>query len=169
MNAVWADDFHHTVDVALIEGSMYAGTFEGKLHELVNTLSNGWVHPPPWPPGGPRLNTACAHLPPERFVFCISNHDQSGNRAFGERINHFISSGTYRAASALLCLVPYTPLIFMGQEWGASSPFLYFTDHHHELGKLVAEGRRRGPAEIPHFRAGTGGAGLPVAASARDF
>ncbi|MEP6672624.1 MAG: malto-oligosyltrehalose trehalohydrolase [Chthoniobacter sp.] len=151
MNAVWADDFHHTVDVALIEGSMYTGTFEGKLHELVNTLKNGWVHPPPWPAGGPRMNTACAHLPPEKFVFCISNHDQSGNRAFGERINHFISAETYRAASALLCLVPYTPLIFMGQEWGASTPFLYFTDHHDELGHLVAEGRRRDLRKFPIF------------------
>lgn len=151
MNAVWADDFHHTVDVALIEGSMYTGTFEGKLHELVNTLKNGWVHPPPWPAGKPRYNTACAHLPPEKFVFCISNHDQCGNRAFGERINHFISPETYRAASTLFCLVPYTPLLFMGQEWGASTPFLYFTDHHEELGRLVVEGRRRDLQKFPVF------------------
>ena len=151
LDAVWADDFHHSVDAALIEGSMYAGTFEGKLHELANALQNGWVHPPPWPAGQPRYNTACAHLPPERFVFCISNHDQCGNRAFGERINHFISPETYRAASALLCLVPYTPLIFMGQEWGASTPFLYFTDHHAELGRLVEEGRRRDLLKYPVF------------------
>jgi maltooligosyltrehalose trehalohydrolase len=58
-------------------------------------------------------------------------------------LNHFISPQTYRAASALLCLIPYTPLLFMGQEWGASTPFLYFTDHHPELGRLVTEGRRR--------------------------
>lgn len=141
MNAVWADDFHHSVDVSLIEGSMYTGTFEGKLRELANALRNGWVYPPPWPSGKPRYNTACAHLPPERFVFCISNHDQCGNRAFGERINHFITPESYRAASLLLALVPYTPLLFMGQEWGASTPFLYFTDHHEELGRLVSEGR----------------------------
>jgi len=143
LNAVWADDFHHSVEVALIDGSMYATVFAGKLHELVNALQNGWVHPAPWPPGQPRYNTACAHLPPERFVFCISNHDQCGNRAFGERLNHFISPDTYRAASALLCLIPYTPLLFMGQEWGATTPFLYFTDHQPELGRLVIEGRRR--------------------------
>lgn len=151
MNAVWADDFHHSVDVALIEGSMYAGTFEGKLQELANALRNGWVHPPPWPEGQPRYNTACAHLPPERFVFCISNHDQCGNRAFGERINHFITPESYRAASALLCLAPYTPLLFMGQEWGASTPFLYFTDHHEELGRLVSEGRRKDLQKYPIF------------------
>ena len=151
MNAVWADDFHHSVDVALIEGSMYAGVFEGRLQELSNTLRNGWVHPPPWEPGKPRYNTACAHLPPERFVFCISNHDQSGNRAFGERINHFITPESYRAASLLLCLVPYTPLLFMGQEWGATTPFLYFTDHHDELGRLVAEGRRKDLSKFAIF------------------
>ncbi len=151
LDAVWADDFHHSVEVALIEGSMYAGTFEGKLHELANALQNGWVHPPPWPAGQPRFNTACAHLPPERFVFCISNHDQCGNRAFGERINHFISPESYRAASTLLCLVPYMPLLFMGQEWGASTPFLYFTDHHAELGRLVEEGRRRDLLRFPVF------------------
>jgi maltooligosyltrehalose trehalohydrolase len=143
LDAVWADDFHHTLEVGFIEASMYAGVFEGKLHELVNELHNGWVYPPPWPAGQPRYNTASAHLPPERFVFCISNHDQCGNRAFGERLNHFISPETYRAASALLCLAPYTPLLFMGQEWGASTPFLYFTDHNAELGGLVVEGRRR--------------------------
>jgi len=151
LDAVWADDFHHTVEVALIEGSMYSSVFEGQLRELVNILQNGWVHPPPWPPGQPRYNTPCAHLPPERFVFCISNHDQSGNRAFGERLNHFISPETYRAASALLCLLPYTPLLFMGQEWGASTPFLYFTDHHAELGRLIIEGRQRDLQRYPIF------------------
>jgi len=151
MDAVWADDFHHSVDVTLIEGSMYRGTFEGKLQELANALRNGWVHPPPWPTGQPRYNTACAHLPPERFVLCISNHDQCGNRAFGERINHFITPESYRAASALLCLAPYTPLLFMGQEWGASTPFLYFTDHGEELGRLVSEGRRKDLNKFPIF------------------
>ncbi|HEY3900043.1 MAG TPA: malto-oligosyltrehalose trehalohydrolase [Chthoniobacter sp.] len=143
LDAVWADDFHHTVEVGLIEASMYAGVFEGKLRELVNELQHGWVYPPPWPAGEPRYNTAGTHLPPERFVFCLSNHDQCGNRALGERLNQFVSPETYRAVSALLCLVPYTPLLFMGQEWGASTPFLYFTDHHPELGRLVIEGRRR--------------------------
>ena len=143
LDAVWADDFHHSIEVALIDASIYATEYAGELHELVCALQNGWVHPAPWPPGGPRRNTACAHLPPERFVFCISNHDQAGNRALGERLNHLVSPETYRAASALLCLIPYTPLLFMGQEWGASTPFQYFTDHHEELGRLVDEGRRR--------------------------
>ncbi|TCO89653.1 maltooligosyl trehalose hydrolase [Chthoniobacter flavus] len=151
VNAVWADDFHHSVEVGLIRSSMYAGTFQGQLPELVNILQNGWVYPPPWPAGQPRYNTAGSHLPPERFVFCISNHDQCGNRAFGERLNHFVTPEGYRAASALLCLAPYTPLLFMGQEWGASTPFLYFTDHHAELGRLVSEGRRKDLQKFPIF------------------
>jgi maltooligosyltrehalose trehalohydrolase len=151
LDAAWADDFHHSVEVALIEASMYAEYFGGEVKELANTLSNGWIHPPPWPPGGPRHNTSCAHLPPERFVFCISNHDQAGNRAFGERLNQLVSPETYRAASALLCLVPYTPLLFMGQEWGASTPFLYFTDHNAELGRLIDDGRRRDISRFPIF------------------
>ncbi len=152
LDAVWADDFHHSVEVALIDASIYATEFQGELSELVNALRNGWVHPAPWPAGGPRHNTPCAHLPPERFVFCISNHDQAGNRAFGERLNHFVSPETYRAASALLCLSPYTPLLFMGQEWGASTPFLYFTDHNEELGRLIAEGRKKEMRRFPVFQ-----------------
>jgi len=151
LDAVWADDFHHSIEVALIDASIYSSEYAGELHEMVSALQNGWVHPAPWPPGGPRRNTACAHLPPEHFVFCISNHDQAGNRAFGERLNHLVSPETYRAASALLCLIPYTPLLFMGQEWGASTPFQYFTDHNAELGRLIDEGRRREMQRYPVF------------------
>jgi maltooligosyltrehalose trehalohydrolase len=82
-------------------------------------------------------------------VHCISNHDQVGNRALGERLHHGLPPEFYRAVSMLLCLSPYTPMLFMGQEWGASTPFLYFTDHPGELGKKMAwyraeEFRRQG-------------------------
>jgi maltooligosyltrehalose trehalohydrolase len=84
------------------------------------------------------------------MVVALQNHDQIGNRAFGERLNHQIDAASFRAASALLLFVPETPLLFMGQEWAASSPFCYFTDHHPELGRLVTEGRR---AEFSKFAA----------------
>jgi maltooligosyltrehalose trehalohydrolase len=168
-DAVWADDFHHSVEVALIDASIYAKVFQGELRELVNAMQNGWVHPAPWPPGGVRLNTACAHLPPERFVFCISNHDQAGNRAFGERLNHFVSPETYRAASALLCLIPYTPLLFMGQEWGASTPFQFFTDHNEELGRLVEKGRRSEMKRFPVFEKALVMHDLPSPQDAKTF
>jgi maltooligosyltrehalose trehalohydrolase len=76
-------------------------------------------------------------------VYVIQNHDQVGNRAFGERLHQQIDMQRYRAASTLLLFLPYTPMLFMGQEFGASSPFQYFTDHNPELGRLVTEGRRR--------------------------
>ena len=84
------------------------------------------------------------------FVFCTENHDQVGNRADGGRLAHLIDRQRYLLASTALLLAPETPLIFQGQEFAASTPFLYFTDHHAELGRLVTEGRRE---EFKHFPA----------------
>ena len=78
-----------------------------------------------------------------QYVICLQNHDQVGNRALGERLHHQIDPAAYRAATALLLCAPETPLLFMGQEWAASTPFLYFTDHPEALGRLVTEGRRQ--------------------------
>jgi maltooligosyltrehalose trehalohydrolase len=89
-------------------------------------------------------------IPPHRFVVCIQNHDQVGNRALGSRLNADVDLPTYLAATVLLLSAPETPLLFMGQEWAATSPFLYFTDHHPELGRKVTEGRRRSSG-VPEF------------------
>ena len=127
------------------------GDFGGTLREAVDTLRHGWHYRGQHAKSAnqPR-GTECAHLPPERFVHCISNHDQTGNHAFGERLSHRILPTALRAAETLLCLSPYTPMLFMGQEWAASTPFLFFTDHNPELGKLIIEGRRE---EFKHFAA----------------
>jgi maltooligosyltrehalose trehalohydrolase len=144
LDAIWADDFHHVVRVMLTgtrEG--YYKSYEGTADELATTLEHGWLFE-----GRERQHrgrgqpAAAAGLLPEQLIFCITNHDQTGNHAFGARLNHLVSPTAFRAASALLCLVPFTPLIFMGQEWAASSPFQYFTDHEPRLGHLVTEGRR---------------------------
>lgn len=143
-DGVWADDFHHAVRVAIThENEGYLGDFAGTLEEMVQTLRAGWYYRGQYSTykGGKR-GSECRHIPPRKFVHCISNHDQAGNRALGERLHHSISREGYLAASALLCLTPYTPMLFMGQEWAASTPFLFFTDHHEALGKLVTEGRR---------------------------
>jgi maltooligosyltrehalose trehalohydrolase len=144
-DAVWADDFHHSTRVAATgEQAAYFANFGGSSGEIATTLSHGWYYSgerqkvPPQARG-----TNGAHLPPERFIHCISNHDQVGNRALGERINHLTPPESYRTLSALLCLSPYTPLLFMGQEWGASTPFLFFTDHAGDLGCKITEGRRK--------------------------
>lgn len=145
LDGLWADDFHHTVRVALTgkrEG--YFANFDGNPRELAQTLHDGWFFTGQEAPvTRTKRGSPTTGLRLEQFVHCISNHDQTGNQAFGERLHHLVSPEAYRAASALLCLTPGTPLLFMGQEWAASSPFLYFTDHHDELGRLVTEGRRK--------------------------
>jgi maltooligosyltrehalose trehalohydrolase len=144
-DAVWADDFHHNIRVANTqESESYLGDFTGTLAETVETLRRGWFYHGQYSPhSGARRGTDARHIPPRKFIHCISNHDQAGNRAMGDRLNHAISREAYLAASALLCLTPYTPMLFMGQEWAASTPFIFFTDHNEDLGKLITEGRRR--------------------------
>ncbi len=153
-DGVWADDFHHVVRVSQNgESEGYYGDFAGTNSELAEVLANGWLYRGQMRrTSRKRRGTECRHLPPERFLQCISNHDQVGNRAFGERFSDEVSPAGYRAASMLLCLTPYTPMIFMGQEWAAATPFLYFTDHHEELGRLVTEGRRREFAAFEAFQ-----------------
>ncbi len=152
LDAVWADDFHHQMR-RLLAGDQegYYRDYSGSTEDLASTIREGWffcgqfsVHR-----GEPR-GTDPASLPPRRFVFCLQNHDQIGNRALGERLHHQIELPVYRAAVALLLLLPAVPLLFMGQEWAASMPFLYFTDHDEELGKRVTTGRRK---EFRHFSA----------------
>ncbi|HEV2132462.1 MAG TPA: malto-oligosyltrehalose trehalohydrolase, partial [Longimicrobiaceae bacterium] len=152
LDAVWADDFHHQVRrLTARDSEGYFRNYSGTTEDLVATLRQGWFYEGQYYPGyeAPR-GTPAEGLPPARFVHVIQNHDQVGNRAFGERLNHQVESAVYRAASALLLLSPYTPLLWMGQEWAASSPFLYFTDHPEELGRLVTAGRRE---EFKHFSA----------------
>jgi maltooligosyltrehalose trehalohydrolase len=152
LDAVWADDFHHQCRVLLAGDSEgYYRDFTGRAADLAATIRRGWFYTGQRSThfGHPR-GTDPSGLAPARFVICLQNHDQVGNRARGERLHHQIDLASYRAASALLLLAPETPLLFMGQEWAASSPFLYFTDHEPALGRLVTAGRRD---EFRHFAA----------------
>jgi maltooligosyltrehalose trehalohydrolase len=152
-DAVWADDFHHVVRVQMThENEGYMGYFQGTMEELVKTIRQGWLFTGELQKDGIPRGTLGQDIEPEHFVHCISNHDQVGNRAYGDRLNQLISPAAYRAASALLLTSPYTPMLFMGQEWASSSPFLYFTDHHDELGKGVTEGRRKEFADFSDFQ-----------------
>jgi maltooligosyltrehalose trehalohydrolase len=163
LDAIWSDDFHHVVRVMLTgarEG--YYKFYRGTVEELAATVEHGWLLE--GAERAPRLlgrpGEALA-LEPEKFVVCIANHDQVGNQAFGLRLNQLISPAAYRAAAALLCLVPYTPLIWMGQEWAASTPFLYFTDHNPQLGQKVTEGRREEFRSFSAFRDPASRTGIP--------
>jgi maltooligosyltrehalose trehalohydrolase len=150
LDLVWADDFHQQVHVALTgERGGYYVDYNGTIEELATTLREGWFYTgqhSKWfeHEGRPaRRGKPARHLAPPRFLYCLQNHDQVGNRALGDRLNHQVEPAAYRAVSALLLLGPYTPLLFMGQEWAASSPFLFFTDHTESIGQGVTEGRRK--------------------------
>jgi maltooligosyltrehalose trehalohydrolase len=152
-DAVWADDFHHIARVSQTrESEGYFRHYRGALDELIDTLQHGWHYRGQPSPAGRVRGTPCRHLEPSRFLHCIANHDQVGNQAFGERLNDRITPEAYRALSVLLCLTPYTPMLFMGQEWAASTPFLFFTDHHAELGAKITEGRRKEFSAFAAFR-----------------
>jgi maltooligosyltrehalose trehalohydrolase len=90
------------------------------------------------------------HLPPTCFVVFLQNHDQIGNRAMGERLTTLVDPQALRAAAFLQLMTPQIPLLFMGEEWGCKTPFLFFVDHHDELADAVREGRR---TEFAHFAA----------------
>ncbi|MBI2391594.1 MAG: malto-oligosyltrehalose trehalohydrolase [Deltaproteobacteria bacterium] len=152
LSAVWADDFHH--EVRRILAGDHEGWFEdfrGDLDELVELLRDGWLYQGQRSRvrGGPR-GTPIAQIPPERLVYCLQNHDQVGNRARGERLHHDVDLASVRAATVLLFALPYTPMLFAGQEWAARTKWPYFTDHDQELGARVAAGRRQ---ELAAFRA----------------
>jgi maltooligosyltrehalose trehalohydrolase len=122
----------------------YFQDFNGSVKSIAATARQGWFYTGQHAPFfGHERGTDPSGLRPAQFAFFLQNHDQIGNRAFGDRLHHKIDLAGWRAASVLLLMLPETPLLFMGQEWAASSPFLYFTDHFEELGRLVTEGRRR--------------------------
>ncbi len=150
LDAVWADDFHHqTRRLAAGDCDGYYEDFSGTLADLATTIRQGWFYQGQLSVyRGKQRGSDPAGVPLERMVVCLQNHDQIGNRPFGQRLHHQIESARFRALSALLLCLPETPLLFMGQEWAASTPFLFFTDHQADLGRLITEGRR---AEFSRF------------------
>jgi maltooligosyltrehalose trehalohydrolase len=145
LDGLWADDFHHSVRVALTgQREAHFMNYRGGLDEWVETLRGGWFYRGQHFPGWKRSRgTDPGGLGPEQFIYCISNHDQVGNRPLGDRLSAVITPEAYRAASMLICLVPYTPMLFMGQEWAAGTPFPFFTDFPGELGQRIAAHRVR--------------------------
>lgn len=145
VHAQWADDLHHAVHAFLTgERQGYYSDFGG-LEDIAKALKQGIVYD-----GRYSIYRRKRHGKPfpdlrdRKLVGFIQNHDQVGNRARGERLNHLVVPALFRCAAALYLLSPFIPMIFQGEEWGASSPFQYFTSHEDpELGKAVTTGRRR--------------------------
>ena len=133
------------------ESEGYYGDFQDATNLLARVLGEGFAYQGQDSPhlGRPRGEPS-ADLPPTAFVMCLQNHDQIGNRAMGDRLTTLAEKPALQAATALLLLAPFIPMLFMGEEWASTSPFLFFTDHNRELADAVREGRR---AEFKHFRA----------------
>jgi maltooligosyltrehalose trehalohydrolase len=145
IHAQWSDDFHHALHCVLRgeRGGYYADF--GSLADLKKALQQGFVYDGRYSEFRQRRHgKSPAGLSGHRFLGYLQNHDQVGNRAKGERSCHLMSLGRLKIAAALILTSPFIPMLFQGEEWGASSPFMYFTDHEDpELGRAVTEGRRR--------------------------
>ncbi|UYO93483.1 malto-oligosyltrehalose trehalohydrolase [Pollutimonas sp. M17] len=157
-DAQWNDDAHHVLHRILTgESQGYYSAYGGDCAgELARCLGEGFLYqgqPSAWRDGRPRGEPS-AGLPPSAFVFFLQNHDQTGNRAFGERLTTLCARkpDALRAAIALQLLAPHIPLVFMGEEYGSTAPFLYFTSFNDaELATAVREGRRNEFAAFPAF------------------
>jgi maltooligosyltrehalose trehalohydrolase len=164
-DAQWNDDFHNVLHVLLTgeQDAYYADFADRPAEKLARCLAEGFIYqgdPSPHQHGKPR-GTASAHLEPNRFVAFLQNHDQVGNRALGERLLHLTTPARLKAATALLLLMPQIPMLFLGEEVGATSPFLFFTDFHDDLADAVREGRRREFAGFAAFASEQARARIP--------
>jgi maltooligosyltrehalose trehalohydrolase len=158
IHAQWSDDFHHALHCVLTgERAGYYRDF-GSLADLAKALQRVFVYDGRYSASRRRRHgRPPSGLSGHRFLGYLQTHDQIGNRAKGERSSHLMSVGRLKIAAALVLTAPFIPMLFQGEEWGATSPFLYFTDHEDpELGRNVTEGRRREftafgwkPEEIP--------------------
>jgi maltooligosyltrehalose trehalohydrolase len=153
-SAQWNDDMHHVLHVAAThERTGYYADYEGDTELLGTALAEGFAYQGQEMSyrGSPR-GEPCGHLPPDVFVAFIQNHDQIGNRAFGDRLIGTASPAAMRALAATYLLLPQTPMLFMGEEWGARSPFPFFCDFEGDLGRAVRSGRREEFAAFPEFQ-----------------
>jgi maltooligosyltrehalose trehalohydrolase len=145
LDAQWADDFHHALHRYFTnEAGGYYADFHG-LRDVATALRDGYVYQGQYSAHRARRHgRPPAGVAARQLVVFAQNHDQIGNRAQGERLSMLLDLPRLKAIAALTLLSPFVPLLFQGEEWGARTPFLYFTDHENaELGRLVAEGRSR--------------------------
>jgi maltooligosyltrehalose trehalohydrolase len=145
LDAQWSDDFHHALHTVLTgERTGYYSDF-GNISQIADALKNAYVYDGKFSPHRRRLHgRSAAGLSGHQFLGYLQNHDQTGNRALGERSARLMSLGKLKTGAALVLTSPFVPMLFQGEEWGASTPFYYFTDYQDpELAKAVREGRCR--------------------------
>lgn len=152
-SAQWNDDAHNALHVLLTgEDEGYYGNFSGApMRSLETVLEEGFCFQGQEAPvDGRRRGSSSGDLPTDKFIFFLQNHDQTGNRAMGERLTTLASPDALHVAYALMLLNPQIPMLFFGEEWGSRTPFFFFTSHGPELAKIVRDGRR---AEFRSFSA----------------
>jgi maltooligosyltrehalose trehalohydrolase len=150
LDAQWSDDFHHGLHTLLTgERHGYYADF-GEVADFADALQNGWTYDGRYSNVRQRrFGNSPAGLSVEQFIVCAQNHDQIGNRAFGDRLCHLVDWDRSKLAACAVLLSPFTPLLFMGEEYADPAPFLYYVSHSDpELRRAVSEGRR---AEFKHF------------------
>ena len=145
LDAQWSDDFHHALFAVLLREPLtgYYVDFGG-LDQLKKALEYTFVYDGIYSRHRRRMHgRSASHVSQDRFLGYIQDHDQVGNRAQGDRLHQSVGIDRAKIAAALVLTSPFIPMIFQGEEWAASSPFLYFADHQDpEIARLVSEGRR---------------------------
>jgi maltooligosyltrehalose trehalohydrolase len=168
---LWSDDFHHSAKVAATgsrEG--YYGDYLGSPQELLSSVKHGWLYQGQWNlREKKRRGSPAWDIPPPAFIHFLQNHDQIGNSARGERVHALTSPGRFRALTALQLLGPATPMLFQGQEFAASSPFLYFADQPPEIAEVTHRGRRKFLEQFPSLATAEMQARLPHSGSIETF
>jgi maltooligosyltrehalose trehalohydrolase len=161
LDGLWNDDFHHSSWVACTgRNEAYYSGYRGVAQEFVSAAKHGFLYQGQWYSWQhQRRGTVAFDLDPHTFVHFLQNHDQIANGP-GLRLHQTTSVGKVRALTALLLLGPQTPMLFQGQEFCASAPFLYFADHYDELSSLVKAGRRKFLAQFPSLASDEAGRSL---------
>lgn len=151
IDALWNDDFHHSAMVALTgRNEAYFEDHLGTPQEFISTAKYGYLFQGQYyAHQGKRRGMPGFDIPPAAYITFIQNHDQIANSPAGLRCHQLTSPGCLRAMTALMLLMPGTPMLFQGQEFAASAPFLYFADHNPELAPLVREGRHASLKQFP--------------------
>jgi maltooligosyltrehalose trehalohydrolase len=162
LDGLWNDDFHHSAAVAATgRTEAYYSGYRGSAQEFVSAAKYGFLYQGEWYAwqedgrGTPSID-----VHPSRLIVFTQNHDQVANTSAGQRLHRDTSPGRYRALTALLLLLPQTPMLFQGQEFAASSPFLYFADHSRELAATVRNGRLEFLAQFPSVETPEGAAAV---------
>jgi maltooligosyltrehalose trehalohydrolase len=163
LDALWNDDYHHTAFVALTgRREAYCRDYKGTPQEFVSSAKYGYLYQGQWYTWQKqRRGTAGLDLPHHASVHYLENHDQVANTGFGRRLHQLASPGCFRALTALTLLGPATPLLFQGQEFSSSAPFVYFVDHKPELQQAIREGRRSFLSQFPSLAEVASVAALP--------